>query len=292
VAPPTPRFSVGVYTTPKLTFAEDLAVYSEAGADGIGIDAGLKLRDRRDDLARFHESGLEATFCFPANPSILPGQHLGGSDDPAMRVQQLCEGIRQLAAFEPVCCTCLTGPQGGYQPKEAREIIVTGLKRVAQVAGDLGLILAIEPMHSSISADWSFLTTIPETVELLDEVDEPNTGLLFDVWHLWDTPDLLTHTRKHASRFVGVHVNDRREPTRSWCDRLLPGDGIADLHGIFRALADGGFDGWFELEIFSDDGTYGDDFPDSLWKLDPLELVRSGREKFLRAWDTSQEVIT
>ena len=32
------RFSVGEFSTPRLTFAEDLAVYREAGAEGIGID--------------------------------------------------------------------------------------------------------------------------------------------------------------------------------------------------------------------------------------------------------------
>jgi sugar phosphate isomerase/epimerase len=145
-------------------------------------------------------------------------------------------------------------------------------------------------MHSSISADFSFLTTLPDTVRLLDEIDEPNTGILFDIWHLWDTPDLLEHIRRYARRFVGVHLNDRREPTRSWCDRVLPGDGSADLDGILRALADGGFDGWFELEVLSDDGTFGNDFPDSLWHLDPVELIREGREKFLRAWNHSQRI--
>ena len=79
-------------------------------------------------------------------------------------------------------------------------------------------------------------------------------------------------------------MNDWREPTRGWCDRVLPGDGVADLPGIFGALNDGGLDGWFELEVLSDDGTFGDDYPDSLWKLDPVELIRTGREQFMRAW--------
>ena len=39
-----------------------------------------------------------------------------------------------------------------------------------------------------------------------------------------------------------------------------------------------------ELEILSDDGRYEDDLPDSLWKLDPFELVSTGRAKFEAAW--------
>ena len=33
----TPRFSVIEFTTPRLSFAQDLAVYREAGVDAIGI---------------------------------------------------------------------------------------------------------------------------------------------------------------------------------------------------------------------------------------------------------------
>ena len=93
--------------------------------------------------------------------------------------------------------------------------------------------------------------------------------------------------RAHAGRIVSLHVNDRREPTRSVWDRLLPGDGVADIDGILRALDEGGFDGWFELEVLSDDGRVEQDFPDSLWHRDPLELVSAGRSQFLALLDAA-----
>ena len=40
-----------------------------------------------------------------------------------------------------------------------------------------------------------------------------------------------------------------------------------------------------DLEIISDNGSFGADSPDSLWKLDPVELVRRGREQTMRAWE-------
>ena len=49
-----------------------------------------------------------------------------------------------------------------------------------------------------------------------------------------------------------------------------------DLPAIIGALEAGGFDGWYDMEIFS-----GEQYPDSLLKLDPVELVRRGREGFL-----------
>ncbi len=40
------------------------------------------------------------------------------------------------------------------------------------------------------------------------------------------------------------------------------------------------------LEIFSDDGTFTDqDFEDSLWKQDPVDVVKRGRAGFLKAWE-------
>jgi sugar phosphate isomerase/epimerase len=285
----TPRFSVGEYTTPGLSFAEDLDAYREGGAEGIGIDASLKLGGRElvdaADLAAFRDSGLEATFVFPAVPSVLPMTLMVlGADDPGARIEAMCRSVRGLAPFEPVSFVCVSGPIGDYEPEHARELVVDGLAKVARAAGDVGATVAIEPMHSSIAADYSWITTIAEAVALLDDIGEPNTGIMFDVWHLWDTPDLLAEIGRHAHRFVGVHVDDWREPTRNWCDRVMPGDGIADIAGIFGALDESGYEGWYELELFSDDGRFGNDYEDSLWKLDPVELVRTGRERFEQAW--------
>jgi sugar phosphate isomerase/epimerase len=62
-----------------------------------------------------------------------------------------------------------------------------------------------------------------------------------------------------------------------------------DLTSILRALRESGFNGWHELEIFSDDGTFGDALPDSLWLLDPHELLRAGRDSFAEVWRASLE---
>jgi sugar phosphate isomerase/epimerase len=291
-------FSVNEGMTPSLTFADDLVAVRAAGADGIGIAAGsvgygrVKLRDDSADLAMFRDSGLRAGFCNPGTPSVLPrrtavARVLGqGPTEPSERVARICADVVRLAPFDPICCICVPGPIGAYEPDEAREVAVSGLKQVARVAADHGMTLAIEPMHSSIREEFSFVTTIPDAVDLVADIDEPNTGIMVDVWHLWDTPDLLTHIRRHSPRIVGVQLDDWRNPTRGWCDRVLPGDGIADLPGILAALRDGGYDGWFELEVLSDDGTFGNDYPDSLWKRDPRELISAGREWFRSAWES------
>jgi sugar phosphate isomerase/epimerase len=275
-----PRFAVSEFSTMPLSYEEDLAAYAAGGAAGIGL-AEAKLPEGRDreSLAKLRESGLKATICLPAGLSVLPLPAFPGPDDPEERVASLCASVRRLAPFEPETILCLTGPVGDRDPAEARKIAVEGLREVARAGEEAGVRVALEPIHASARDDFTMVDNIPDAVELLDEVGMPSMGILFDTWHLWDTPDVLDHIRAQAHRFPAVHVNDWRDPTRGWDDRALPGDGIMDLPAIFGALEAGGFDGWYELEIFSTE-TY----PDSLLKLDPAELVRRGKSGFLQAW--------
>lgn len=275
-----PRFSVSEFSTMPLSFEEDLAAYAAGGAEGIGL-AEAKLPEGRDteSLAKLRASGLKATICLPAGLSVLPLPPFPGPDDPQERVESLCASVRRLAAFDPEVVLCLTGPVGDRSPDEARQIVVEGLREVARAGAEAGVRVALEPIHVSARDDFTMVDNIPDAVALLEEVGVP-MGILFDTWHLWDTPDVLDHIRANAHRFPAVHVNDWRDPTRGWDDRLLPGDGIMDLPAIFGALEAGGFDGWYDLEIFSTE-TY----PDSLLKLDPVELVRRGKAGFLHAWE-------
>jgi sugar phosphate isomerase/epimerase len=81
-----------------------------------------------------------------------------------------------------------------------------------------------------------------------------------------------------------VHVNDWREPTRGWADRALPGDGVAGVPAILAAIDRAGWDGFYDIEIFSDNGTFGSAYPDSLWDVGSAEVVRRGREQLQACW--------
>jgi sugar phosphate isomerase/epimerase len=274
-----PRFAVSEFSTLNRGFDEDLAAYAAGGAEGIGL-AEAKLPEGQDAESRrkLRESGLTATICLPTMLSVLPLPPFPGPEDPQERVESLCASVARLAAFEPVTLLVLTGPAGDRDPAEARTIVVDGLGEVARAAQAAGVRVALEPIHASARDDFTMVDTIPDAVALVEEVGEP-MGIMFDTWHLWDTPDVLGHIRREAHRFPAIHINDWRAETRGWDDRALPGEGVIDLPAIFAALEDGGFEGWFELEVFSTE-TY----PDSLLKLDPAELVRRGKAGFEAAW--------
>ena len=232
------------------------------------------------------DSGLKATTCIPGTLSIFPVPFPGPAD-PEERTQGLCDAIRRFAPFEPEVILCVTGHPGeGADPVESRRVVVEGFRRCARVAAEYGLTLGLEPLHRKVYGHWSLIGTIPETIDLMDEIDEPNVKLLYDVYHLWDTDDVLAHTVRHGSRISpSVHICDWRDPTRNDFDRALPGDGIIDLPAIFGALEAGDAIKWVDLEIFSDDGSFSDqDFDDSLWKQDPLDVCRRGKAGFEKAW--------
>ena len=98
---------------------------------------------------------------------------------------------------------------------------------------------------------------------------------------------MLADIRREIDRIVGVHICDVRRTTRGWADRVLPGDGIADLPAIVGALDAAGWDGLYDLEIFSDNGAFGNAYPDSLWDVPPGELARQGRARLASAWEES-----
>jgi sugar phosphate isomerase/epimerase len=278
----TPRFAISQITTLPASFEDDLRAYCEAGAEGIGIWE-IKLEDGREQkqLTALRESGLESTSAVPAVPSIAPIP-IPGPAHPAERVEAYCAGLRRLQPFEPSAVVLLTG-------SGERSEIVDGLRTIASEARLLGLRIALEPYSRHGGDEWTIVSTIPDAVGLLEEAGvADDVGLLFDVWHLWDCEGLEEQVKAEIGRIAGVHVNDVRRPTRSFADRVLPGDGVADVPRMLAALDDAGWDGFYELEIFSDNGAFGNAFPDSLWDIPAAELARRGREAFLSCWKRAE----
>jgi sugar phosphate isomerase/epimerase len=288
---PEPQLSISAVSTLTASFADDLDAYVAAGADGIGLWE-LKLPAGEDErsLELVRESGLEVTNCVPLVPSILPLPLIDGPIDPRERIEAICASIRRLAAFEPRSIVCLTGPALERTDVDARRIVVDGLRRIGREAKANGLRVGLEPFQRLGHEEWALATSIGEAVELLGEADEPALGITFDVWHLWNCETLHDDIHDHAPLFTAVHVSDWREPTRGWADRVLPGDGVAGVPAILTSLDAAGWTGPYDLEVFSDNGAFGNAYDDSLWDVPAAELARRGREAFHECWRASRTV--
>lgn len=281
-----PRFSISQISTFRASFAEDVEAYRGVGAEGLGIWE-VKLPEGADAeaLEALEASGLASTNAVPLVPSLLPLPLMEGPGDPQARIEAVCRSLHRLAPFRPESVVCLTGPAGDLEPDRARATVLAGLATIAAEARTTGLRIGLEPYSRHGGEDWTIVNTLPQAAELIDEAGAADAvGILFDVWHLWDEEGLEEHVTEHIARVAGVHVSDVREPTRSFADRLLPGEGVADVPRVLGALDRAGWDGFYDLEIFSDDGAFGNAFPDSLWDLPAEELARRGRESFLACW--------
>jgi sugar phosphate isomerase/epimerase len=202
-----------------------------------------------------------------------------GPDDPRARIDAICGSVHRLAKLGAPAIVCLTGPGGD------RETVVDGLRTIGDEAQSAGVRIGLEPINRVGGESWTTVSSLGEAAELLDDADHPALGIQFDTWHVWNTTDVVEEIARHRDRLVGVHVADWRDPTRTWADRVLPGHGAADLPRLLGALDDAGWDGYYDVEIFSDNGSFGDAWPDSLWDVPADELARRAREAFTDVWE-------
>ncbi|HLI15496.1 MAG TPA: sugar phosphate isomerase/epimerase family protein [Acidimicrobiales bacterium] len=277
-----PRLSISAATTYDASYEEDLAGYAAAGVAGIGIwEYKIVGRDDAALVDALEASGLRATVCVPGAPSMFPNTLFPAPADPRDRLASLRASIKRFARFNPASCLVLASFPPDDDPERARPVIVDGLRAAAETAGEAGVRLVLEPLRRELGT----LAVLPsEALALIEEVGATNIDLLLDTWHFWDLPGIREELAAHVGRIGAVQINGRAPQPRSWCDRLLPGEGVIDLPGFIATLESAGYRGWYDVEVFSDNGRYGERYPDSLWALPAAEVARRAVEGFRRAW--------
>jgi sugar phosphate isomerase/epimerase len=274
-----PKFSLCQLAIPGTTMSEDIQLCADLGIGCLGLDEN-KLGDDTDDAVRAQlaQAGVKAGICGTKTLSLLPSPMMAGPEDPQQRIDDVCQSIQRLAAFQPETVFIVTGPLGSYSKQAARDIVVDGLRSAAATARAAGVTFSVEPMRMSHDQDWTFVHSLGEMLGLIEEVDD-GLKITYDVWHLWDSPDVLPLTRANGEAIAGVQISDYREPTRHLQDRLLPGQGVINLPQLFGTIEAAGYRGWYDLEVFSDPS-----LPDSIWNRPPREWVAEGRQGFLADW--------
>jgi len=268
------RLSVSEVTTLHSSFDSDVASYSAAGLGGMGVwESKLAGRDLHEVADVLNAAGLGVTNLVPNGNSVFANALDPDPADPGERTDALCAKLPALAVLHPETVVVVTGNVFGRDPAELRRTCVTKLRRVADTAGDLGLTIALEPMHPSAADDFSFVASLHAAADLVADIGRPGVGILFDMWHAAQGTDAGEQLRAALELIVGVHVADAHQPTRSWADRKFPGEGTLPVEQFVAVLEAGGFDGSYDVEIFSDDGTFGCRFPDSLWELPDGECL-------------------
>jgi sugar phosphate isomerase/epimerase len=284
-----PKLSLSQLGFPHTTLQEDIEFAKSLALDGIGlIGAKTDDADREATHKQLQAAKLRAAVCAPKLFSILPQPNVArfpGPQDATVRVEEIASGIRRLAIFKPDVICCVTGPAGDRTEGDAGKIVIEALRELSRVAAESGAYIGLEPMRADVRGDWTIVSSLKETLKLLDEIGNDRVGILFDIWHMWDSADVGRDLPGAIERVVGVQVSDYRVPTRGPRDRLLAGDGAAGVAGFLRTFRENGYDGWYDMEVFSDDGRFGYAYEDSLWKLPPREYAQRQVDAFYRCWN-------
>ncbi len=140
----------------------------------------------------------------------------------------------------------------------ARAQVEDGIAELLDYARQASMPLAIEPLHPAYAADRACVNTTRQALDICDRLDPARSGdigVALDVYHVWWDPEVLAQiARAGGKRLHAFHVCDWLVPTRDLLnDRGMMGDGVIDIRALRAAVEAQGFDGYSEIEIFSDD---------------------------------------
>lgn len=246
------RLAIHTITTKPWSLAEAAAKYAARGIGGISVWVealeGLLAEQARRIL---DDAGLKV-------PALVRGGFFcdPSAQERAARIEhnrRLIETARVIGAEMVVL---VVGATPGIPLAQQRGWVQDAIAALLPDAQAAGVKLAIEPLHPMYAAERSCINRIAEARQICETLDHRWLGVAVDVYHVWWDPDLFDEIAKlgQGGHLLAFHLCDWRVPTRDLLnDRGLMGDGCIDLPGITAAVRAAGFDGWEEVEIFSDE---------------------------------------
>lgn len=275
-------FGISEYTTMPWSFERDIERYPALGARAIEL-CEQKLSDndgkRREQLVLLEKSGLVVGSVQAKLHTIFPDNMNPEPQDPSERVARIRTSIEHLseaAKGAPFVVNTGHAPKGNVE--QAWQRATQEFRALSDFAERHGARLALEPLNPQVMNKDTFVWSLPQGLEMAEEVDRPNFGMCVDVWNLWQDSKLAEHIGICGDRTFVVQVSDWRRP-RSFLDRTAVGNGPIDIAEFLAAVDATGFAGPYALEIFSTG------VPDSLYDGDLDAVVRDSKSALDAAWE-------
>lgn len=239
------RLAVSELSTYRWTFEEDVLHYHQAGFQAIGIWQP-KLSDYGE------EKGVELLGEYDLEISSL--QWIGGftgSDGRSYKesIFDALDTIQLAADIGAKTVVVIAGGRGGHTTNHANRILRNALKLLAEAAQAVGVHLAVEPMHIGCGNQWSFLNTVPQCLDIIAAIDNPNLGLVFDSYHLAQDLNAMPWLESIIPFVRLVQLGDAKNAPMGEQNRCLLGHGCVPLSTIVSLFQAGGYEGYYEIEI-------------------------------------------
>ncbi len=169
--------------------------------------------------------------------------------------------LDQAALLEARCFVMVVGglSEGSRDLTAARAQVGDGIAGLLEHAREVGVPLAIEPLHPMYAADRSVVCTLAQALAMCRSLEPEGMrwlGIAADIYHCWWDPLLEASLAGIGAegRLLAFHLSDWLRDTRDMLlDRGMMGEGVVDLAGIRRCVEAAGFRGLAEVEIFSRD---------------------------------------
>jgi len=271
------RFCLNTSTIrePKLGIEREVDIAGAAGYDAIEpwmptlrefVSGGGKLADLGK---RISDAGLTVESAIGFAQWIV--------DDEQRRTEALEEAKRDMDMLREIGGTRIAAPPvGAHQGDSANielQVVAERFRNLLQVGDQTGVVPQLEI--------WGFsknLSRLGEVMYVVGESGHPKACLLLDIYHLYRGGSDFTGLDLMSDSALQVfHVNDYpATPPREKMndsDRVYPGDGIAPMSQILNSVGGDGRSIVLSLELFNRD----------YWKLDPLEVAKTGLAKMKAA---------
>ncbi len=263
-----PKMSMNEVTTFRWSFIEDVTAFSKAGLDGIGV--------WRNKIAEFGEeraAELLQEYELPVSSLSWAGGFTGthGYSYREM-VDDARDAIRLAGDLRAACLVLISGGRNGHTVNHRRRLLCEALTELGDLAAEHQVELALQPVREDLCGHWSFLSSIDQVMDILDACDHPYVGMAFDTFHLAGETDLVSRIGSILPYVTTVQLTDAGPAPQSLTEQVMLGDGRLPLAGIVDAFERGGYDGFFDVAIWSE----------RLWQSDYDRVLNRCRARFDR----------
>ena len=268
---PLSRLSLNQRTTASWSLPEAIQGCVDAGLGAIGIWREQLAEVGLDEACRLvAESGLRVS-------SLCRGGFFTTADpaEAAAAEARNREAIEEVAALNAATLVLVPGglPTGDRDLQGARDRAARALERLVPYAHELGVNLGIEPMNPIYAADRGVISTLEQALDIAERFVPADVGVVVDTFHVWWEPGVADQVHRAGQRIVSYQICDwiTPLPADTLLARGMMGDGHIDFPTFSRSVAEAGYRGDIEVEIFNAD----------LWAAPPTEVVDTMAKRYL-----------
>ncbi len=259
------RLSLNTATTKYWTLEEAVAGAKAAGLESVGLwrdrvaEAGLENAARLVRDAGLRVSSLcRGGFLSASDPdgiaAALEDNRAAIREAQALGTRELIMVVGGLPAC-PAPSSAAT-PDGDKDIVAARQRVSDRIGELVGYAHEHDVRLVLEPLHPIFAADRAVLSTLGQCLDVAAGFDAADVGVVVDTYHVWWDPQLkeLIERAGRENRIASYQICDWILPLAA--DALLSrghvGDGYIDFPTITGWVAETGYAGDIEVEIFNE----------------------------------------